>query len=217
MTDDTRLEANVLAELAWDPKVDATHVGVSVDKGVVTLMGHVDSFAQKYAAERAVRRVRGVRAIAQEIEVRLPAHKKRADDEIAERAVKILAWDADVPADRVQVKVERGYVTLTGEVDWNHQKAEIERVVRKLSGVTGIRNAIVVIPKLSSVDVRDRIRHALERDAAVEASRISVTTVGSKVVLTGTAHGYAERDAIERAAWSAPGVTGVEDHITVTW
>ena len=217
MTHDDTLRADVLAELAWEPQVDATHVGVAVTKGVVTLMGHVASFPEKYAAERAVRRVRGVRAIAQEIEVHLPEHKKRADDEIAERAIKILEWDADVPSDRVQVKVERGYVTLTGEVDWNFQKAEIERVVRKLSGVTGIRNAIVVKPRLSSVDVRERIRQALDRDAAVEASKISITTVGSKVVLTGTVHGYPERDAIERAAWSAPGVTSVEDHITVKW
>jgi len=217
MTSDDKLNADVLAELAWEPEVDATHVGVSVAQGVVTLMGHVASFAQKYAAERAVRRVRGVRAIAQEIEVHLPAHKKRSDDEIAERAIKILAWDADAPSDRVQVKVERGYVTLTGEVDWNFQKAEIERVIRKLSGVTGIRNAVVVNPRLSSVDVRERIRQALERDAAVEAAKIAITTVGSKVILTGTVQGYAERDAIERAAWSAPGVTGVEDHITVKW
>jgi osmotically-inducible protein OsmY len=217
MTSDDNLKDDVLAELAWEPQVDATHVGVGVSKGVVTLMGHVSSFPEKYAAERAVRRVRGVRAIAQEIEVHLPEHKKRADDEIAERAVKILAWHADLPSDRVQVKVERGYVTLTGEVDWHHQKAEIERAIHQLSGVTGIRNAIVVNPQLSSVDVRERIRQALERDAAVEASKVSVITVGSKVILTGIVHGYAERDAIERAAWSAPGVTAVEDHITVAW
>ncbi|HUA56883.1 MAG TPA: BON domain-containing protein [Candidatus Sulfotelmatobacter sp.] len=215
MTNNDKLKADVLEELAWDPTVDATHVGVSVNKGIVTLMGHVGTFPQKYAAELAVRRVRGVRAIAQEIEVHLPEHKKHADDEIAERALKILAWDAEVPSDRVQVKVERGYVTLTGEVDWNHEKIEIERLIRKLSGVTGLRNAIVVKPRVSPSDVRQRIRQALERDAAVEASAISVATVGSKVVLTGIAHGYAERDAIERAAWSAPGVTGVEDHITV--
>ena len=215
MTNDDKLKADVLEELAWDPTVDATHVGVSVNKGIVTLMGHVGTFPQKYAAELAVRRVRGVRAIAQEIEVHLPEHKKHADDEIAERALKILAWDAEVPSDRVQVKVERGYVTLTGEVDWNHEKVEIERLIRKLSGVTGLRNAIAVKPRVSPSDVRQRIRQALERDAAVEASAISVATVGSKVVLTGIAHGYAERDAIERAAWSAPGVTGVEDHITV--
>ena len=214
MTDDT-LKAAVLAELAWDPQLDASHVAVSVNKGVVTLMGHVTSFPEKYAAEHAVRRVRGVRAIAQELEVHLPDHKKRADDEIAERAVKILEWDADVPADRVQVKVERGYVTLTGDVDWNHQKAEVERMIRKLSGVTGIRNAISVKARPSSGDVRERIRKALERDAAVEASKVSVVTVGSKVILSGTVQGYAERDAVERAAWSAPGVTGVEDHITV--
>jgi osmotically-inducible protein OsmY len=215
MTDDIKLKADVIEELAWDPTVDATHIGVSVHNGVVTLMGHVGTFPQKYAAELAVRRVRGVRAIAQEIEVHLPAHKKHADDEIAERALKLLEWDAEVPGDRVQVKVERGYVTLTGEVGWNHEKAEIERLIRKLSGVTGIRNAIAVKPHVSAGDVRQRIRAALARDAAVEASTVKVATVGSKVVLTGTVQAYSERDAIERAAWSAPGVTGVEDHIDV--
>ena len=215
MASDDKLKADVLDELAFDPKVDARHVAVSVHKGVVTLMGHVGSFPEKYAAELAVRRVRGVRAIAQELEVHLPEHKKRADDEIAERALNILAWDADIPADRIQVKVEHGYVTLTGDVDWNHQKAEAERVVHKLSGVTGIRNAIIVTPRPSASDMRERIRKALERDAAVEASRITIVTVGSKVVLTGTVHGYAEREAIERAIWSAPGVTGIEDHITL--
>jgi osmotically-inducible protein OsmY len=215
MKSDERLQVDVLEELAWDPRVDAAHVGVTTRNGVVTLMGHVASFAEKSAAEQAVRRVRGVCAIAQEIEVHLPSHKKRADDEIAERAVKIMQWDSSVPSDRVQVKVERGYVTLTGEVDWNYQKAEIERIVHKLSGVTGIRNAIVVYPKISSADVRVRIRKALARDAALEASAIAVTTVGSKVVLTGRVRGFAEREAAERAAWSAPGVTGVEDHIIV--
>ncbi len=215
MASDEKLKTDVLDELAWEPQVDASHIAVNVNKGIVTLMGHVASFPAKYAAERAVRRVRGVRGIAQEIEVHLPEHKKRADDEIVERAIKILEWDADIPAERIQVKVEHGYVTLTGDVDWNHQKAEAERVVHKLSGVTGIRNAVVVKPRPSAGDLRDRIRKALERDAAVEASKVSVVMVGSKVVLTGTVNGYAERDAIERAVWSAPGVTGIEDHITV--
>ena len=215
MRNDERLQADVLEELAWEPQVDAAHIGVTAKGGVVTLMGHVGSFPEKYAAELAARRVRGVRAIAQEIEVHLPEHKKRADDEIAGRAVAMLQWDTSVPAERVQVKVERGYVTLMGDVDWNYQKAEIERLVHKLSGVTGIRNAITVTPKVSVADVRQRIRSALDRDAALEAAAISVTTVGSTVVLTGKVHGLAEREAAERAAWSAPGVTRVEDHLTV--
>ncbi|MBI3517302.1 MAG: BON domain-containing protein [Proteobacteria bacterium] len=215
MKSDEQLQADVLEELAWEPQLDAAHIGVTAKNGVVTLMGHVGTFPEKYAAELAVRRVRGVRAIAQEIEVHLSEHKKRADDEIAGRAVAILQWDSSVPADRVQVKVERGYVTLTGEVDWNFQKAEIERVIHKLSGVTGIRNAIAVTPKVDAPDVRSRIRSALERDAALEAASISVTTIGSTVVLTGKVNGLAEREAAERAAWSAPGVTKVEDHITV--
>src|SRR5215831_10731103 len=127
MTTDEKLKADVLEELAWEPQVDAAHIGVTAKNGVVTLLGHVGSFAEKYAAELAVRRVRGVRAIAQELEVHLPEHKKRADDEIAGRAIAILQWDGSIPADRIKVKVERGYVTLTGEVEWNYQKAEIER------------------------------------------------------------------------------------------
>src|SRR5215831_13124359 len=126
MTTDEKLQADVLEELAWEPRVDAAHIGVTAKNGVVTLLGHVASFPEKYAAELAARRVRGVRAIAQELEVHLPDHKKRADDEIAGRAVALLQWDASVPAERIQVKVERGYVTLTGEVDWNYQRAEVE-------------------------------------------------------------------------------------------
>jgi osmotically-inducible protein OsmY len=215
MVQDDKLKADVLEELAWDPKLDATNIQVAVGKGIVTLMGHVTSFTEKYAAEGATSRIRGVRGIVQKIEVRLSENKKHPDEEIAGRAIAMLRWDADVSADQVQVKVERGYVTLSGEVDWNYKKMEIERVIRQLPGVTGIRNAIAIRPGLEANDVRDRIRKALERDAAVEASSISVTTVGSTVVLTGKVHGYAERDAAKRAAWSAPGVTSVEDHITV--
>jgi len=178
-------------------------------------MGHVSSFAEKYAAEQAVRRVRGVRAIAQEIEVHLPHHRKRADDEIAERVLSILQWTNTVPVDRLQVKVERGYVTLTGDVDWNYQKADAERAVRQLSGVTGIRNALVINAQVTAADVRQRVRRAIERDAALDAASIGVTTVGTTVVLTGKVRAWSERDAAERAAWSAPGVTKVEDHITI--
>ena len=215
MKSDVQLQDEVLEELAWEPEVDAAHIGVSAKGGVVTLMGHVPSFAEKYAAEQAARRVRGVRAIAQEIEVHLPHHKKRADDEIAERALNILQWTGSVPSERVQVKVERGYVTLTGDVDWNYQKADAERAVRQLSGVTGIRNAIAINAQVTAADVRQRVRRAIERDAALDAAGISIATVGSTVVLTGKVRALAERDAAERAAWSAPGVTKVEDHITI--
>ncbi len=212
---DQQLQADVIEELAWEPQVDAAHIGVTAKDGVVTLMGHVASFGEKYAAELAARRVRGVRAIAQEIEVRLPQSKKHGDDEIAARALAILQWTGRAPRNRIQIKVEDGYVALTGAVDWNYEKAEIERAIRKLSGVTGIRNAIVVEPRIDGRDVRERVCRALERNAVLEAAAISVAAVGSTVVLTGEVHGRAAREPAERAAWSAPGVTKVEDHITI--
>jgi osmotically-inducible protein OsmY len=213
MNDDLLLQQRVIDELEFEPSVQAGHIGVSVRNGVVSLSGHVDSFIEKFAAERAVRRVRGVKAVAQELEVHLPSDRKTGDDEIAERAVKILSWDAVVPADRITVKVEHGIVTLTGEVDWQFQRAEAEYDLRKLSGVKAVINDIHVRPKPRADDVQATIRAALERNAEVEAHRVTVAVDGSKVVLGGKVNAWSEREAAERAAWSVPGVTAVEDRI----
>ncbi len=213
MQEDLKLQQLVVDELEFEPQVDAAHIGVSVRDGVVTLSGHVRSFVEKFAAERAARRVKGVKAVAQEIEVRLPSEAKTADDEIAARAVKILNWDALVPSDRITVKVEHGIVTLGGQVDWHHQRVEAEYDVRKLNGVVAVINDIIVLPKADAEDVRATIRAALERNAEVEANNIGIGVAEGKVTLTGKVNAWTEREAIERAAWSAPGVTQVEDRI----
>lgn len=213
MKDDLQLQQRVVDELEFEPSVDAAHIGVSVRDGVVTLSGHVGSYIEKFAAERVVRRTKGVKAIAQELEVRLPFEHKTADDEIAARAVRILNWDVAVPSDRISVKAEHGIVTLTGTVDWHYQRAEAEHDVRKLTGVMSVINDIMVAPRADAEDVRASIRAALERNAEVESNRITVSVADGKVTLGGKVDAWTEREAVERAAWSVPGVTQVDDRI----
>jgi osmotically-inducible protein OsmY len=215
MNDDLQLQQRVIDELEFEPSVNAAHIGVSVREGVVTLSGHVESFIEKFAAERTAQRVKGVKAVAQELVVHLPSDRKTADDEIAARAVRLLSWDALVPHDRISVKVEHGIVTLDGEVDWHYQRTEAEYDVRKLGGVKAVINGIVVKPRVRPEDIHAKIRAALERNAEVEASNISVNVSGGKVTLGGKVNAWTEREAVERAAWSAPGVTQVEDQIVL--
>jgi len=215
MISDLQLRQDVLDELEFEPSVNAAHIGVTADRGVVTLTGFVTSYAEKTAAERTARRVKGVKAIAEEIEVRLPSDRKRADDEIAARAIDILKWQVGLPANRIKVKVEKGIVTLTGEVDWQFQKTEADHVVHKLSGVVDVLNQIRVTAPLEAVEVKQKIENALRRSAELEASRITVETEGGRVILRGRVHAWYERDIAERAAWSAPGVTEVQDRITI--
>jgi osmotically-inducible protein OsmY len=215
MSNDLQLRQDVLDELEFEPSVNAAHIGVTANHGVVTLTGFVTSYAEKTAAERAARRVKGVRAIAEEIEVRLPSDTKRADDEIAARAVDILKWQVGVPADRIGVKVEKGVVTLTGEVDWQFQKTEADHIVHKLSGVVDVVNEVRVASPVHAYEVKDKLEKALQRSAEVEAARITVETEGGKVILNGKVKAWYERDIAERAAWSAPGVTEVQNRITI--
>ena len=212
---DNELRNLVLEELEWEPSVDAAHIGVVAQDGVVTLSGFVENFAEKMAAERAARRVKGVRAIAEEIEVRVPSHRKGADDEIAHRAVSLLNWDIEVPGERLGVKVEHGVVTLTGDVDWQFQKHAAERDIRRLSGVTGVINAIVVRPSVAPSAVRERIEAALRRHAELEATGLEVAVSGGMVTLRGTVNTAWERSAAEDAAWAAPGVSQVVNQIAV--
>jgi osmotically-inducible protein OsmY len=212
---DTTLRQMIIDELDWEPSIEAAHIGVAVDKGVVTLTGHVASYAEKHAAERAARRVKGAHAIAEEIEVRRPGAKQTADDQIAKRAMDILAWQAFVPKDRINVKVEKGWVTLTGEIDWFYQKDEAEKAIRKLSGIVGILNRVELKPRLEATDVKKRIENALKRNAEIEAKNIQVIVSGGKVTLEGKVDAWTERERIERTVWSAPGVTSVVDHIAV--
>ena len=190
---------------------------MSANRGVITLIGFVTSYGEKTAAERAARGSKGVTAIAQEIEVRLPSDTKRADDEIAALAIDLLKSQTGGPADRISVKVEKGVVTLTGEVDWQFQKTEAEHVVHKLSGVIGIINQIRVASAVQAFDVKQKIEKALQRNAEVEASRITVQTEGGRVVLSGKVRAWYKRDIAERAAWSAPGVTEVQDRLTIEY
>lgn len=215
MITDHQLRQDVLDELDFEPSVNAAHIGVGVHAGVITLTGFVSSYGQKLAAERAARRVRGVKAIAEEIEIRLPSDKKVADDEIAGRAVDILEWRVGFPGNRIKVKVEKGIVTLTGDVDWRFQKSEAEAAVHNLGGVAGVANLIKVNSPVPVAEVKEKIQKALRRSADLDASRITVQTEAGKVVLSGTVHAWYERDIAERAAWAAPGVTEVLDHIQI--
>jgi len=215
MISDQQLRRDVLDELKFEPRVNAAHIGVIAKDGVVTLSGFVAGYAEKFAAEAAARRVKGARAIAEEIEVRLPMDKKHADDEIAGRALRILQWDELVPDDRITIKVEKGMVTLSGTVDWQYQKSEAEYDIRKLSGVLGVINQLQVKSPAAAAEVKDQIEQALRRNAQLEASRIRVETSGGSVTLKGTVHDWFERDLIERAAWSVPGVTEVHDRLTI--
>jgi len=207
---------NVLDELEFEPAIDAAHIGVAVDKGVVILSGHVASYSEKLAAIAAARRVRGVRAIADELQVRFPFDKKSADDEIAKRALDILAWDTLVPS-AINVTVREGWLTLDGQVNWNYQRKAAEDDVRKLSGLRNVINNIVIKqPAVQSSDVKKKIEDALKRHAEVEAHAIRVTVSGSnKVVLEGTVSNWDERHAVADAAWSAPGVITVDDRLKI--
>jgi osmotically-inducible protein OsmY len=206
----------VLDELAFDPSIDAENVGVTAENGVVTLTGHVTDYVQKMAAERAAWRVKGVKAIAQEIEVRLPSDKKLNDDEIAQRAVNILAWSAWVPDDAVRVKVSKGWVTLTGQVEWNYLRNAAESEVRKLSGVIGVTNDITLSQTATAVDIKRHILDALKRHAEVEASGIRIDVAkGGTVKIEGEVDDWDERRAIERAVWATPGVVAVDDYVLI--
>ncbi|OJV09608.1 MAG: ornithine aminotransferase [Bosea sp. 67-29] len=212
---DLSLRENVLNELEFEPSINAAHIGVAVDNGVVTLSGHVGSYAEKLMAERVVQRVKGVRAIAQEIDVRWPSDQKTNDDEIAQRALKIIEWDTTVPDGKVQLKVQKGWVTLSGEVPWYFQRSAAETAVRKLTGVIGITNAITVKPAVQAGDIKHRIEDALKRSAELEANQIRVVVSGGRVTLEGKVKAWHERVLAERAAWAAPGVNMVEDHLAV--
>lgn len=214
---DAQLRQNIIDELEFDPSFDGAHIGVAVDKNVVSLSGHVGSYAEKVAAIAAARRVKGVHAIAENIEVRYPNQKQTADDQIAKRAADILDWDVLVPKGSVDVLVQDGWVTLTGQVKWNYNKAAAEEDVRKLSGVHGVTNNIVIRhDNVDSSAVREKIESALKRRAELEASAIRVLVKGGNtVILEGKVDNWDERRAAEHAAWSAPGVAAVEDRLTI--
>ncbi|WP_049621509.1 BON domain-containing protein [Frateuria defendens] len=213
---DQTLRKSVLDELQFEPSIDANDIGVTAENGVVTLTGHVTSYMQKIAAERAAWRVKGVKAIAQEIEVRLPTDKKVRDDEIAQRALNVLEWDTLVPRDAIHVKVTGGWVTLSGQVDWNYQRSAAEYEVRKLSGVIGVVNSIILSPAVQTSNVHQRIVDALKRHAEIEANRIQIDVTGGTVKIEGEVDDWDERRAIERAIWATPGVKSVDNRVRIS-
>ena len=212
---DVDLRNDILAELKWEPSVKETEIGVAVKSGVVTLTGYVDSFAEKWAAERATKRVSGVKAVAEEIQVKLPGLSERTDVDIARAAENALAWNVWIPEDRIKVIVERGWITLEGDVDRQYQRETAEDAVLHLTGVRGVSNDIKIKPAVSASDVKAKIEAALKRNAAIDAERINVRATGSKVTLSGIVRSWAERDEASKAAWSAPGVLEVQNNVVI--
>ena len=214
---DLELKKNVEAELSWEPSIKSpAAIGVRVKDGVVTLTGAVESYAEKLAVERAALRVAGVRAVVNDLEVRLPSLSERTDEEIAKAAANALAWTTAIPRDAIKVSVDKGWITLRGTVPHQYQKEAAEDAVKYLWGVKGVINLIEVEPKpVSKTLVKEAIEQALKRHAELDAQHIQVETSGSKVILKGMVHSWFEREEAERVAWGAPGVTQVENQLTV--
>ncbi len=215
MKTDQQLKKDVIAELEWDPAINAAHVGVAVKDGVVTLTGHLDTYAEKYAIERAVLRVRSVRGIAVELDVKLDPNHRRSDSEIAAAAESALKWHSLIPSDRITVQVEKGWVTLLGEVSWDYQRRETEKAVRTLTGVVGVSNAITLKTAAAPADVAKRIRDAMVRHAENESRQLEVSVEGDTVILRGTVDSWTERATASSAAWSAPGVAKVVNELKI--
>lgn len=215
MKSDAQLKADVTRELEWDTSINASNVGVAVNNGIVTLSGHLDTYAEKYAIERAAQRVEGVKAVAVELDVKLAPDHKRSDSEIAQAIETAFKWHVFIPGDRVHVKVEKGWVTLTGQVDWEYQRSATEKTVRPVTGVIGVSNQIVLKAQIPPSDISNRIREALKRHAEREAKNVEVSVNGSVVTLRGKVDSWPERMAAQGATWSAPGITQVVNELRV--
>ena len=217
MKTDKQLQQDVVAELSWEPSINAAQIGVEVKDGIVTLAGHVGSFAEKWEAEVAAQRVAGVKALAIEMEVTLPGASKRLDQDIARTVENVLAWTTYLPAAAVKVVVEKGWVTLSGEVEWEFQKKAVATAVRYLMGVTGVSDHITIKAKPAAGSVKTDIEAAFKRRAQTDANRISVEVHGGDVTLTGNVHSWSERELARHSAWGTPGVRNVVDKLAIVY
>jgi osmotically-inducible protein OsmY len=216
MRKDADIERDVKDELKWQPDLDATDIAVSVNSGVVALTGFVKSYTDKYEAENAAKRVAGVVAVANDLEVRLPAVDERPDPEIARDAVAAIKSQLPISSEHIKVVVKNGWVTLEGTVEWQYQRTTAETAVRRIKGVKGVTNVILLKPRAEPSEIKKKIQDAFKRNAEIDANRITVEANGSEVILKGTVRSWVEREEAERAAWAAPGVTKVEDRIVVS-
>ena len=215
MMHNIELQKRVIEALAWEPSLDATRIGVGADGGVVTLTGQVPSYADRMAAEQVVKRIVGVKGLANDLLVHLPGDAHRTDTDLAAAAVRALEWDVQVPSQKIKPRVSDGWVTLEGQVEWQYQREAADRSVRHLLGVRGVSNQITLAAKVTPADLKHRIEGALRRSAEVEAAKIRVATQGGMVTLDGSVHTWAARDEAERAVWAAPGVVAVKDRLAV--
>ena len=214
---DSDIQSDVQDELTWTSNVKSNEIGVAVKEGVVTLTGTVESYPSRQAAQDAAFHVRGVHAVANEIEVRLHTSAERTDSDLALAALNAFKWDAVIPTDQLEVTVSHGYVTLKGQVDWYFQREAAQRVVQRLAGVKSINNLITVVAHPTPADIKQRIERALIRNAEIDAATVTVSVSGNTAVLKGTVHSYAEKVAAGRTAWLAPGISTVENEIKITY
>jgi osmotically-inducible protein OsmY len=215
MKTDLQIQKDVMEELNWEPSLNASEIGVAVRNSVVTLSGKVDTFSKKLTAEKAAKRVAGVKAVAEEIHVGIPMGFAKTDAEIAEAVLIALQWHTSVQEEKVKIKVEEGNVTLEGEVEWEYQRASAKTAIEQLAGIRSITNLIIVKPQITALDIRQKISSAFHRSANIDAGRIDVNVNDTKVILSGKVRSLAEKEDAETAAWAAPGITSVENNLEV--